>query len=1145
MAKCKYKIGTEQVPFKRVENAINAVANAAVLEDGLEAGYAFMPKTKVSPQQWVAFFHQYVAEQRAIRGKKVTPKDVVDTGTVTRNVKKLVDYFNLDKYTYKVAGKSYYSLSNDTIDYIRAKKKQILEDGTISAEEVDTILDNIENVVNKDEAAKNLKDERKSILSAIENKLGDRVQLKQILKAIFKPDPYLAKEAGRLGELQLIYEMLTQRSIVLELGDIDLLSDLAMEINEGINDNFDNKVESKVLKEDDLVEKQLRVEGLLATSINLDNLSEISAGYITTALPFFTEEYLSKLSNKDLRILQLAVNNIERGVLPHTAYNALLRLYNQSQGGILINKIATLNPSKLWRSGKGWNVLVGKLRDTNTLTEHARNLDTARIDSRLGNYTDMTFLKILFNPLAQAVSAKDNFRQTIFDEGVLLRSKLEKALLKKHTFGTFRAKVVEEMLKAKLYQLAIEHESNPNERTPKQFIDIVFKKGLAKGAYTSGQLDLISNVWDSISDSDGNVDPASIFESLTPQGKDIVKFNIDKVNSNTDAIGFLAGSVRNQPTKIVLNQTHHNYVSDDPKDSGIDIVERAFNESLANTSAKTNIINIRKEVGGSEPLIRLLDPIGDTIKASNAIQVDLQLTPEIQKIHGILKILEAETYADKKTFDAIQKEIAEALKNLVSGSIALVLDRSVPKEQHWFEKLGDHVSSLIYRLKLATIERVAAEWASNPMYVFAADSRSAIKGAEVLTRNDKGTLLAFAVKNKSWHLQRLFSKNGYSKEMRSSLLSDKPFKSTELITNPFQRGVQFTADLISKNPVVDGASGFLDDVDDFTMAGADVLAGWTAYFGRYARRFKEETGEDLDFLKYVNDSEYAAKWKATVDGLQIEVDEFTTSVGTAQNPALSAQSIQHNSNDPGYINAYRAYNGFFSTYNLSETSTGISAYQQAVNDGYMSKREAGGRIVGILMRQVMYQVTKILGADFLVSLFRSEEDEEEDGWLSIDNVAFEFLVAILNIFYSRDQGNASKIFSGNLLEEFNEWLHLKMGVEYTKDDELTYRKFKAEDLDNPKNSVFKFFPIANEMMYEAQKLYKDVDIIEALILYGVTKKKVPFGGNIVKWYRGFYDEGVKKFDTQDKIKAVGIDSVKTKPLKGISKKELLKLKRKK
>ena len=1102
--KCNYKVGKTNVRPNIIENAFRIVAKEVNLKDGLMESFKLMPKG-VTLEQWTKFFEDYVKEQKRINKTEITAEQV-GLNPSSRATKKLVDFLNLKKHIYKVKGQTYYSLSEDTVAYINATKARILRDGALDEDSIQDLLDIIENVVDKEEVVSTIHEKKSKILKAIDKKLGDRLDLKLILKNVFSIDPYLIKEAGRLGELNQLYEMLTENSIVLQTGDVVSIKELVIEIIEGVTDNFESEVEALEVDPNDEVEKANRIKQILANpNPDLSKLNPTATNWVRSILPFIDKASLELLDNKRLRIIQLSLDSIERGILPYVGQTALLAIRNQSVKERLVNTISKLNPSKRQRSGySDLRSFINKHslgKKTTKLVEYMRGMDLARIDARLGNHKDLSILEYTLNPLALAISKVASLLDKTQRRATEVRIALEEEVKKKGGLRNFRENLDIANAKIKAYQLQIEAESNPGEVGAATRIKIISKKGRVGNVVDEGRIEALEDILKEFGNKEGEIDSNKLFDALSPAEKKAVAFNLETSESDTDALGFISGSVRNTPTKLLSNSVHHHYLSNE---SSNDPVYDAANDRLRKASAKASILNDRDEYGGATAIVNFFDPLGDTVKHNKLVQLDAHLTPEIQKIKGTMKLLKDELASDTNRFNAIQKEIVEAMDIVFDEKTDWIVTSAI----HAPSKLGSFFKKGVYTYVLGTIERVAAEWISNPLYLFAADSVALKKGATSVGVKDSALGIAFAELVGSQHLSRLFTIKGLTKEKQANVLSKHIGMGRYRPKGFLQRNALFIYDLIATSKLSTKGDVLLEQIDDWIMAGADIKTGRIAFFGRWEQEIKKATNKDLDIERYVMDAEYRKQFEPYIKDIQLIVDDLVTSVGTAQNEALSPSALQQKYGEAWFIKGIKEITSLFASYNLGEVSTYLQALGRLTADGVVSKTESVGRITGIYTRQISYNIVKVAVAKALATYVwqnATKEEEEElkskDYWLV--TFIYELMASLVTLNILKNSNHLEKFGTTALIEEANALWHEWMEIDYGYETQVVYRKFQLAKVKRggTGKAIIDMLGVFKITTDEVDKVVKSGDPIEALLLTLTLKKKLPFGKNMIDLYR--------------------------------------------
>ena len=1141
--KCNYKIGGRSVPFKRVENAIRAVATETNLEDGLEKGYEFMPQKDVTFKQWKKFFNEFVEKQRLLKDTQVTAEQAVTEDTNSRTAKKLVEYLNLDKYIYTVNGKRYYSLAASTVDFIKAKKKKILEEGAISIEEATSLLNIIENITDQDAVVNEIQKNKKTIVNKIDSKLGDKVTMKTLLKRIFKLHPSLIREAGRLGELKTLYDMLNQRSIVLELGDINLMQEMIDEIIEGVNNKFEGDVKAKEVKEDNPKEKERRINDILDSDLNIDALEEYSYEYVYEAKKYITKEGLGELTNKELRTLQLALGNINRGILPFVGKDVLQKLMSRNEKNILTKTIQKLNPNKVLTGNFGTRSTRAAVRnwrgdkfEANFYTELLRSLGNQHVDTLLSNVKNTAIYDTLFAGLVKAATAVTNMVDSTYKEGNTIQVLIQEKMIAEHGLRTWRKHYQTEMAKIKLYQIKVEEESTPGLTPAEHILSSTIRYGSNK-RLLNAELDVLQKIQD-VYQEDGVINTQKLYDSLTDEGKQAVEFNINHAANNIEGIGFTSGVVRNVSTKIHSQYTHHSYVGDK---IGEDSLSKLIGNNIGNTT-KSGLLQMRKQASGTNPVLNFFNPIEDTVKAVKLTSLDANMSPAIQKTRATLKLLMDDIIDNPSKYTEEQKKVVKALNSVVLEKVDWYIDsKTQGPVRHWLET---KFKSGIYTLKLFSVERVPAEWVSNSLFVAVADPIAAKIGQKIMRDTTKEEQYMFAKRFKTSHTKRLFVDNTWHREMQAEMLEESNIGERSLSKNVLTQNLAYVNDVITHTAPIKKTKEFIETAEEFTMSRADVVAGRVSLLGKSAKLFKEITGEDLDIVKYGMDDAYYNKHREVMEGIHTQVEQYITKVGVAQNEFLSIQNIQSKRGDM-WLNLWRDFDGFFATYARNEYATQLVNIIKLKENGVLNEPEARRELGAAVLRKLSYAMVILIAKELLYE----DDDEEDDGYGSA--LLYEIITSLVQLFVLRDQGAGEQIITTNLIEYLNEKVHEIMGLEYDWDQQITFRKINSGDFSRGSaNGIAALNPLFDTVTTEADRTKNLPPVLATLrgvLVAGTASKKIPFGTSILRYFDSLVRVNKESSKKKKGVTPVagGTGSSEDGPLDTFIKDELKKKKKKK
>ena len=206
---------------------------------------------------------------------------------------------------------------------------------------------------------------------------------------------------------------------------------------------------------------------------------------------------------------------------------------------------------------------------------------------------------------------------------------------------------------------------------------------------------------------------------------------------------------------------------------------------------------------------------------------------------------------------------------------------------------------------------------------------------------------------------------------------------------------------------------------DTLISSPDKIVMKPMMIGRLADKFKEITGEDIDWKRIKEkDERYLTQYKAELDASINAADEFVTLVGSSDNPFMSRLQGK---DAKGIEGLWLNFNSFMTTFLKQEYDTsliGLQALAQTSNSpSSMSRAEGAQVMAAVTLRMTAYSLGIRVAGELMLELFGVESEEEEK---DIDKqVAQALVTTFTSLIVGRNFGNAFKTIQNYNIEMLN------------------------------------------------------------------------------------------------------------------------------
>jgi hypothetical protein len=430
--------------------------------------------------------------------------------------------------------------------------------------------------------------------------------------------------------------------------------------------------------------------------------------------------------------------------------------------------------------------------------------------------------------------------------------------------------------------------------------------------------------------------------------------------------------------------------------------------------------------------------------------------------------------------NAIKSAFDEVLENLL---INLYTESSI----------GGYVVDFLnkngYRAILASGTRAVAELTSNVGFALVTNPIEFAVGSKIgvgFLNSDDAVLTMKSLK--STQTNRIYPNGDMSGRMIDPSIQNesskglKGDKASSEIKNRASQAWGFTG-AVWTGKVAAIADGLISTPDKIVMR--------PMWFGSFSFKFENITGKKPDLKKIASEDEkYMNDFKEALDESTKHADETSIMTGSTSNPFLGMLKGVKKPNDSVSVKVFKTFNNFMTTFLIYEYITARTGIVNAVGKGHLSKTKGAQLLAGSATRMIIYTMMSQVLAEGFKNLFLEDEEieaKEEDEKSFLKQLGQSIAGTISSMVFGRDFGNATKLFTNQLVEMFNkEYLGSLRDGEYDDyKDALTYSIIPKDKTGRGTKTGDWLAPIAGPL----SPMIKTIDLMQQK--YTEAEKKEP------------------------------------------------------
>ena len=961
MAKCginTVKVGKSTVPYSKVAAALNAAEKAETYSEAVEAGYLKLP-TSVDITAWEKWFKRI---HLISQGGNITEHDI--SGFVDKKSTRLKKLLNMEGFLEHTKGDRHFNLLPETVNIISSYKRRLIEQGALlTNEQIDVLIDAIENVIWANNATQKANATRNNAIRALNTKLGaDNKQFYPIFRKVLSIPFQSVKDPEMKEKYLRVLGALADRTAVLNLKKLGEVLDDANEILANVQEipaDIEEKQKFKNDPEKHAFWKAKFLKTKLTISKNLTKEEQLIAKEVQKLLN--DPKDLDSLNHVQLRLLAESVENLNGEVVTGVLNDIIWTVKAHKLKTALKPVVMGIQPANLTNAAQRF---YGKLKSSVTnktaMLEIIRSAPKHVIDEIFGSKQTVIFDETFGYLAAQSEQMElANLRLTEITE------KMEGKHAKVYKDINKRTKSI---YKLKIYEKLLEHLSNPEQYSPMEYVQRILLESGEGIVYTEHDAKILNELIEEYA-VNGKFDKTKLTESLSEVEKEVLLHNQNVNEAKIKKVLFVSGVLRGERVDALVNYSPSNTLS---KDGTEQALEDLMNRFQKGTSVKSSAGH-KRTTGGKAPLISL-DVMGDVLKSAKQVNVEYFMTEPIRVTQRALNLL-TEELADENA-PALVRQGAAAIKAALTENIESNLGR---KAQQYSK--GDKVMSFLlkhgYAAQLASLPRAVAEFLSNVSFAIINSPLALIKGvglSKVTFNQQKGQSVLEALKSKQ--ISKLYGKGNYSSKFVEGSFFDYEAKKVKKATSPTRARMERVRAILFDNK----AAKFPSWAADRLLSAPDKVVAIPLYFGTLSSKFKELTGQEIDFDRVSEQDEaYMEKYATELSEAVKEADHISIQAGASNNAYTGISKLDKDPNAPMYKQAYKAVSGYLMRFMIYEASTFRTGLLSAMGSGRYG-RFKGAQIMGaaLIRLSLYFPLYTMMSAKFAYLLGFDDDGEEED-----------------------------------------------------------------------------------------------------------------------------------------------------------------------
>ena len=584
--------------------------------------------------------------------------------------------------------------------------------------------------------------------------------------------------------------------------------------------------------------------------------------------------------------------------------------------------------------------------------------------------------------------------------------------------GETTADAVKRRFSITYYLLQKEFESNDNKKgtaPAEKFAEKTiasFKKDKMKSRYNQPTIDVIEKL---NNDLQGKTSE-EIYKTLSPKTKRAITKLEKLYQENQLKADYAARIVRGESIDMVNNYVHHHVAAtEEALSTDANELMKPYEMKLP-PSARSKVA--KERTLGAKAIE--FDPLGSFLRSARETNMDYYVANQLM-IGNKTANQVVDQAADVEGESVYLEGGAKALQNSYQAAMNVVIGNNFVNELN-YDKVLNKARELGYYAALSSVPRAIGELISNLAYVTVTSPGEFKSGMSkdlltfTLNKNNKGLEVARILGSKSF--SRLFGEEKLtgSKAESAGRVRDKlsPARVKGKVGEAARSVIDKIPDRLKDFPITSA---------EFLISAPDRAISRPLFFGSLKTKFKELTGQDIDFNKIQNnDQDYLIKNKEALNEATKYADSMVQKAAASINPMEIILKNQIDPSDKSHVKLYKMVNAYMAKFSINEYSTARQALTSMMGNGEMTKEQGLRTLIAVNLRMGSYLVIGDAARRLMYDIVgqaidMGEEEEEKDYAEMAGKVTFGSAVSLLS---RRTLGNIPMIPINIAIEYLNE-----------------------------------------------------------------------------------------------------------------------------
>ena len=719
-------------------------------------------------------------------------------------------------------------------------------------------------------------------------------------------------------------------------------------------------------------------------------LSEEERRYVKEANSITLKD-IQELSLRDAKSVVRALEAMKAGFLTPELFQGVIKVrgvrgnmsipLNEIKQTGVVDKISSKISSSILNIGRKKKItgIGDRLRKAPTKNyEQILKVEKELSSDGSKRFKATNIYKSLFKPTSTAFSKSDQTLTKIED-----KLKNATALLSRNQNERFIQKA-----KIMVFQIQREYDSNVGNKEvnqAKDWINATIKdKDTALDERDIRELEKIRDGYLT----DGQVDAKKLYDSLTENEKKFLEI-IDGVYDELTSMARMDAAVQGMP--FIHRENYIHLPKSGTKTSEISNDFDSLFDSFMNASVKNKAAIQR--TGKTHSIS--FDPVSNAYAAARKISVGYHMYPVIKSTRIAFSGLK------NRADTSFEKDLVNELESIYDRIINSQY-KNVTKNKILADNIIRYLTKAGYYSQLGGLVKAASELGTNTLHAVMNHAGGLVDGYATLVSVDTKTIGKALENTNTTQMDRLTKTAKFdNKDIESKLLSKEKLFNAEEMTGelaasaktvgkvaamPFQAVFKFNESLITK---------------------PDEMVIRPLFVGEFQNKFKQLTGQKLNWEKLANDESYRDRFQEAINQASEQADSAVIDTSASTNPF---DTIPSNISDPDASNwtkAMQVVNRYMTNFRVFEYYSAVKGVQNLLGKGEISRGAGGMLLASTLTRMAVYRLGIDYAFGLIFSMLGMGEDEDD---IKEEDITRNVLSGIVTLAFGRNLGNLSQTF---------------------------------------------------------------------------------------------------------------------------------------